>query len=310
MQGLSSYDRRKYVWKMVYMYTLGYEVDFGHMEIINLLTSTAFNKKLVGYVAASTLLNNASDMMKMVVSSVLSDLRAGPDTVRSLALTMAANMGAPEFADTITMDVQNLLLARDTAQPVRKKAAHCALRMFRSNPEAMSVSEWVPNAVRFLEAPHIGVQLAIANLVYAMCEHSREGCDVVVPSAVAALARLVMRKQCTPDYLYYSTPSPWLQVRLLRLLQLFPPPVDATLRNRLNEVLNRVLSHTDVTKSVNKARRGTPSPPPPSPPSIITHTRASHTPLRTTPTTPFCSRPSTSSSPRAATPTPPSATRR
>ena len=42
------------------------------------------------------------------------------------------------------------------------------------------------------------------------------------------------------------------QVRLFRILQYFPTPKDATLCSRLNEVLNAVLSKTEVTKSVNK----------------------------------------------------------
>lgn len=28
-RGLSGYDRKKYVWKLIYIYMLGYEVDFG-----------------------------------------------------------------------------------------------------------------------------------------------------------------------------------------------------------------------------------------------------------------------------------------
>jgi len=40
------------VWKLVYIHMLGYDVDFGHMEIISLLTSTKYTEKLVGYVTA------------------------------------------------------------------------------------------------------------------------------------------------------------------------------------------------------------------------------------------------------------------
>ena len=32
----------------------------------------------------------------------------------------------------------------------------------------------------------------------------------------------------SPDYLYYSTASPWLQVKLLQILQHFSPPSDVT----------------------------------------------------------------------------------
>ena len=32
---LSSYQKKKYVWKLVYIFMLGHEVDFGHMEVMH-----------------------------------------------------------------------------------------------------------------------------------------------------------------------------------------------------------------------------------------------------------------------------------
>ena len=42
--------------------------------------------------------------------------------------------------------------------------------------------------------------------------------------------------------LYYTTPCPWLQVKLLKFLQYYPPPAERALSERLNEVLRKVLS--------------------------------------------------------------------
>ena len=53
---LSSYQKKKYVWKMCYIYMLGYEVDFGHLECISLLGSSKFQEKAVGYMAIALLL--------------------------------------------------------------------------------------------------------------------------------------------------------------------------------------------------------------------------------------------------------------
>ena len=36
---LSSYQRKKYVWKLVYIHVLGYDVDFGHAEVLALVRS-------------------------------------------------------------------------------------------------------------------------------------------------------------------------------------------------------------------------------------------------------------------------------
>ena len=53
---LSSYQKKKYVWKMCYIFMLGYDIDFGHIEVISLLSSSKFQEKSVGYMGVSLLL--------------------------------------------------------------------------------------------------------------------------------------------------------------------------------------------------------------------------------------------------------------
>jgi len=67
------YDIR-YVWKLVYIFMLGYEVDFGHMEIISLISAPKFSEKNVGYVAVSLLMKSEHELMTLVVNSVRNDL--------------------------------------------------------------------------------------------------------------------------------------------------------------------------------------------------------------------------------------------
>ena len=33
----AGYDRRKYVWKLLYIYMLGYEIEFGHKQAADLI---------------------------------------------------------------------------------------------------------------------------------------------------------------------------------------------------------------------------------------------------------------------------------
>ena len=35
---------------------------------------------------------------------------------------------------------------------------------------------------------------------------------------IRILSRLVMNREVTNDYLYYGTPTPWLQVKILKIL--------------------------------------------------------------------------------------------
>jgi AP-2 complex subunit alpha len=47
----------RYVWKLLYIYMLGYDVEFGHMEAVGLISSPKYAEKQVGYMVTSVLLN-------------------------------------------------------------------------------------------------------------------------------------------------------------------------------------------------------------------------------------------------------------
>jgi AP-2 complex subunit alpha len=44
---LTPYKKKKYVWKMLYIHMLGYDVDFGHMEAVSLISAPKYPEKQV-----------------------------------------------------------------------------------------------------------------------------------------------------------------------------------------------------------------------------------------------------------------------
>ena len=44
-KGMSGYDKKKHVWKLIYIFILGYEVDFGHLEALNLINAPKYSEK-------------------------------------------------------------------------------------------------------------------------------------------------------------------------------------------------------------------------------------------------------------------------
>ena len=61
---LTAYDKKKYVWKILYIYMLGYDVEFGHMEAVGLVSGTKYSEKQVGYLVTSVLLNESNEFLK------------------------------------------------------------------------------------------------------------------------------------------------------------------------------------------------------------------------------------------------------
>lgn len=66
------------------------------------------------------------------------------------------------------------------------------------------------------------------------------------------MQRLARNKDIPQDYLYYGLPSPWLQVKCMRVLQYFPTPEDPEYRKAETDVIHQILTGTDAVKNVNK----------------------------------------------------------
>lgn len=77
----------------------------------------------------------------------------------------------------------------------------------------------------------------------------REGFGDLVPILIKTLSNINMH---AADYYYYMTACPWLQIKILKLLQSFPPPEHENDLTRINEILLEIVSKTEVTKNVNK----------------------------------------------------------
>ena len=48
--------------------------------------------------------------------------------------------------------------------------------------------------------------------------------------------------------MYYNIPNPWLQIKLLKILQYFPLIEDASFSKILIDILKRIIKKTEVTK--------------------------------------------------------------
>lgn len=69
----------------------------------------------------------------------------------------------------------------------------------------------------------MGVALSVTSLVMALAQDNTDQYKGAYAKAAGRLKRIVIDGEFNADYLYYKVPCPWLQVKLLRLLQYFPP---------------------------------------------------------------------------------------
>ncbi|CAO1624986.1 unnamed protein product [Parajaminaea phylloscopi] len=241
---LNGYQKKKYLSKIVFTYILGYPVDIGHMEAINLIASSKYSEKQIGYLALTLLMNEGSDLVRLVVNSIRKDLDDLNEVHNCLALHAIANIGGEEMAETLANDVHRLLISPTSRSFARKKAALTLLRLYRKNPEAIPAEEWAPRVVAIMDDENLGVATAVASLVMALAQDLPDAFSIAYPKAVDRLAKIVVEEDFSEDYIYYKVPAPWLQVKLLRLLQYWPPSEDESVRNTLNNVLEHIVMNS------------------------------------------------------------------
>ncbi|RXG58442.1 AP-2 complex subunit alpha [Armadillidium vulgare] len=240
---LDGYQKKKYVCKLLFIFLLGHDIDFGHMEAVNLLSSNKYTEKQIGYLFISVLVNTNSDLIKLIVQSIKNDLSSRNPVHVNLALQCIANIGSKEMADAFGTDIPKLLVSGETMDVVKQSAALCLLRLFRTTTEIIPGGEWTSRIIHLLNDQHMGVVTAASSLIEALVKKNPDEYKGCVSLAVSRLSRIVTASYTDlQDYTYYFVPAPWLSVKLLRLLQHYPPPEDPGVRGRLNECLDTILN--------------------------------------------------------------------
>ncbi|KAI9321993.1 adaptin N terminal region-domain-containing protein [Obelidium mucronatum] len=233
------------------MYILGWPVDFGQMEMVDLLSSDKYTEKQIGYLAVTLMLGENADLSRLIVNCLLRDLQGSSEVFACLALHAIANIGSRDMAMNLMTEVQQLLVSGNHTSFVRKKAALCLLRLFRKFPDIFQAVDWAQKIIYMMDDRDFGTALAVATLVLALAQQYPEEYQGSVNKAINRLHKILIEKDVTSEYTYYKIPVPWLQVKLLRLLQYYPAPADPQVFRKLNDVLLYIIKNSnEVPKNV------------------------------------------------------------
>uniref|UniRef100_A0A8C2AB22 AP-2 complex subunit alpha n=1 Tax=Cyprinus carpio TaxID=7962 RepID=A0A8C2AB22_CYPCA len=242
-KALDGYSKKKYVCKLLFIFLLGHDIDFGHMEAVNLLSSNKYTEKQIGYLFISVLVNSNSELIRLINNAIKNDLSSRNPTFMCLALHCIANVGSREMAEAFAGEIPRILVAGDTMDSVKQSAALCLLRLYKTSPDLVLMGEWTSRVVHLLNDQHMGVVTAAISLITCLSQKNPDEFKTCVSLAVSRLSRIVSSASTDlQDYTYYFVPAPWLSCKLLRLLQCYPPPEDGAVKGRLVECLETILN--------------------------------------------------------------------
>ncbi|KAK6097766.1 hypothetical protein MT418_001858 [Batrachochytrium dendrobatidis] len=246
---LSGYQKKKYVCKLLYMYILGWEIDFGHVEAVNLLGSTKYSEKQIGYLAATLMLNETHELTRLVVNSIRRDLESHNEVFNCMALHAIANIGGREMSESLINDIFKLYTVSSRSPFVKKKSGLTLLRLYRKFPDLVPGAEWADIILPIMSSESLSVALSATNLVVALAQQYPDAYSGCVTRVVSILYKIIVRGDYPSEYAYYKIPAPWLLVKFLRLLQYYPVPQSQTVLDELLTILSKILSNPERPKN-------------------------------------------------------------
>ncbi|KAK3089741.1 hypothetical protein FSP39_006122 [Pinctada imbricata] len=212
--------------KLIYLQMLGYDISWAAFNIIEVMSSTKFTYKRIGYIAASQSFHDGTDVLMLTTNMIRKDLSSQSMYDAGTALTGLSCFVTPDLARDLANDIMTLMTS--TRPYLRKKAVLIMYKVFLQFPEALRPA--FPRLKEKLEDPDPGVQSAAVNVI---CELARKN-----PQNYLSLAPLFFK-------LMTSSTNNWVLIKIIKLFSALTP-LEPRLGKKLIEPLTNLIHSTSA----------------------------------------------------------------
>uniref|UniRef100_A0A0B7A1L1 AP-3 complex subunit delta n=1 Tax=Arion vulgaris TaxID=1028688 RepID=A0A0B7A1L1_9EUPU len=212
--------------KLTYLQMLGYDVSWAAFNVIEVMSSTKFTFKRIGYLAASQSFHEETDVLMLTTNMIRKDMSSQNMYDSGVALNGLSCFITPDLARDLANDIMTLMTS---SRPyLRKKAVLIMYKVFLQFPEALRPA--FPRLKEKLEDPDPGVQSAAVNVI---CELARKN-----PKNYLSLAPLFFKLMTT------STNN-WVLIKIIKLFSALTP-LEPRLGKKLIEPLTNLIHSTSA----------------------------------------------------------------
>ncbi|XP_054274648.1 AP-3 complex subunit delta-1-like [Macrosteles quadrilineatus] len=212
--------------KLTYLQMLGYDMSWAGFNIIEVMSSSKFTYKRIGYLASSQCFHADTELLMLTTNMIRKDLNSQNQYDAGLALSALSCFISPDLARDLANDIMTLLTS--TKPYLRKKAVLMMYKVFLRFPEALRPA--FPRLKEKLEDPDSGVQSAAVNVV---CELARKN-----PKNYLSLAPVFFKLMTT------STNN-WMLIKIIKLFGALTP-LEPRLGKKLIEPLTNLIHSTSA----------------------------------------------------------------
>lgn len=212
--------------KLTYLQMLGYDISWAAFNVIEVMTSSKFTHKRIGYLAASQSFHEGTDVLMLTTNMIRKDLSSQNMYDAGVALNGLACFVSPDLARDLANDIMTLMMS--TKPYLRKKAVLIMYKVFLKFPDALRPA--FPRLKEKLEDPDPGVQSAAVNVI---CELARKN-----PRNYLSLAPLFFK-------LMTSSTNNWVLIKIIKLFGALTP-LEPRLGKKLIEPLTNLIHSTSA----------------------------------------------------------------
>ncbi|KAJ8271099.1 hypothetical protein GJAV_G00122740 [Gymnothorax javanicus] len=214
------------VCKLTYLQMLGYDISWAAFNIVEVMSSSKFTYKRIGYLAASQCFHEGTDVIMLTTNQIRKDLSSPGQYDTGVALTGLSCFVTPDLARDLANDIMTLM--SHTKPYIRKKAVLIMYKVFLKYPESLRPA--FPRLKEKLEDPDPGVQSAAVNVI---CELARRN-----PKNYLSLAPLFFK-------LMTSSTNNWVLIKIIKLFGALTP-LEPRLGKKLIEPLTNLIHSTSA----------------------------------------------------------------
>ena len=232
-------QRKEYLIRAIYLEMLGHDASFSHLYAVNLTQDKNILNKRIGYLACSLLLNDSSEFLILLVSSIQKDLQSQNWVEVSMALSTIARFANPLIIQAVSEPVIKLLDSKDSK--IRKKAVMCLYRFFQVDKN--SVPDCENKMKKMLCDYEPAVMAATLPFYREMAIKNPEKIKELVGPFTVILKQVIENK-LPKEFNYHRFPGPWIQNSILEILSLLGKD-DQHTSEMMYEVIGQCLRNAD-----------------------------------------------------------------
>uniref|UniRef100_A0A8R1DVX4 AP-3 complex subunit delta n=1 Tax=Caenorhabditis japonica TaxID=281687 RepID=A0A8R1DVX4_CAEJA len=222
----SIYVKANAIEKLAYLQMLGYDISWASFNIIEVMASTKYTEKRIGYLAAAQSFHDETEVLMLTTNLIRKDVNSANMYESGIALGGLSCFVTPDLARDLAADIVNLLAC---SRPyTRKRAVLLLYKVFLKYPDALRPT--FPRLKEKLEDPDPGVQSSAVNVI---CELARKN-----PKNYLTLAPVFFKLMTTSS-------NNWMLIKIIKLFGALVP-LEPRLGKKLLEPLTNLINSTSA----------------------------------------------------------------